>query len=477
MAAAEARAAWQRTANRCFVQEDAKRAPKLACCPSSGATTKQVDSGHASATDGQDYRVPGFVPHNNPPSYVNLPPETKWWLQLQPNYGNQRGLLNDQVNTFEAEMDICGAGFASLNVKTSRVPLNNVGTLVTRNLNSEPNCGTDGRVCASFIKKEYSVNKQELKAEYAKTVQEPMKMKDGKESYEFIDMDHLDEASLNTSEEWCLDSGSPLIRSEKKDPWWKTADSDELASFVAQRSFDIVENCDLPQPQANHTKRDLNDRIGFPDLGRSINSVDRNPQIVDRSNRSSYRSGGSTPQSASGSNCSVEGNSKSGLDSPLSYKTTRFGKAETHISDKDACKAQLLEALRHSQTRAREAEMAAKQAYAEKEHVVKLFFRQASEFFAYKQWFQLLQLENLYYQIKNNKNHPMSDIFPSVLPWMPIKNRKMRKKAVKGKRSKQGRPRCNVPNYTLMFALGLSLVGAGLFLGWTIGWMFPALLA
>lgn len=120
--------------------------------------------------------------------------------------------------------------------------------------------------------------------------------------------------------------------------------------------------------------------------------------------------------------------------------------------------------------------MAAKQAYAEKEHVVKLFFRQASEFFAYKQWFQLLQLENLYYQIKNNKNHPMSDIFPSVLPWMPIKNRKMRKKAVKGKRTKQGRRRCNVPNYTLMFALGLSLVGAGLFLGWTIGWMFPALL-
>ncbi|KAL6994303.1 hypothetical protein U1Q18_012410, partial [Sarracenia purpurea var. burkii] len=29
----EARAAWQKIANRCFVQEDAKRAPKLACAP------------------------------------------------------------------------------------------------------------------------------------------------------------------------------------------------------------------------------------------------------------------------------------------------------------------------------------------------------------------------------------------------------------------------------------------------------------
>lgn len=116
--------------------------------------------------------------------------------------------------------------------------------------------------------------------------------------------------------------------------------------------------------------------------------------------------------------------------------------------------------------------MAVKQAYAEKEHVVKLFFRQASQLFAYKQWLQLLQLENLYYQIKSNKNHPVSALFPGVLPWMPLKNRKTRKK---GKRSKQGHRKCNLSKYALMFALGMSLVGAGLLLGWTIGWMLPAL--
>jgi len=43
MAAAEAGAVWQRTANRCFVQEDAKRAPKLACCQSSSSSSKKLD--------------------------------------------------------------------------------------------------------------------------------------------------------------------------------------------------------------------------------------------------------------------------------------------------------------------------------------------------------------------------------------------------------------------------------------------------
>ncbi|KAK1374026.1 putative aminoacrylate hydrolase RutD [Heracleum sosnowskyi] len=497
MAAAEARAAWQRAANRCFVQEDAKRAPKLACCPSSGASTKQVDSGPASATDGQDYRVPGFVPLNNNPSYTNVPPDTKWWLQLQPNYGSQRGFSNEQLNTLETEMDIYGAGFASLNVKSSRVHLKNAGALITKSSNSEASCATESRVCASFLKKEHIVNKQELKAVYTKSVHEPIKVKDGEESYEFIEMDHVDSASFKTSDMSCLDSESPLIVSGKRDPWWKTTDSNELASLVAQRSLDLVENCDLPQPQTTHRKRDLPQPqtthikrdlplpqstylkrdpyacVGFSDHDRSKKSSgDLKHQSADRSIPPSDTSGSGPPGGGHGSNWSVEGSSESGIDKSISYNKTKVGQAETQISAKDPCKAQLLEALRHSQTRAREAEMAVKQAYAEKEDVVKLFFRQASQLFAYRQWLQLLQLENLYYQIKSNKNHPVSALFPGVLPWMPLRNRKVRRK---GKRPKQERPRCNISKYALMFALGLSLVGAGLFLGWTIGWMLPAL--
>lgn len=144
------------------------------------------------------------------------------------------------------------------------------------------------------------------------------------------------------------------------------------------------------------------------------------------------------------------------------------------ISDHDPSKAQLLEALCHSQTRAREAEQAAKEAHIEKEHIVSLFLRQASQLFAYKQWFYLLQLESLYYQIKNKEN-PISTIFPVTLPWTPYKARKQRKNWQKGRRGKQARPRYEISKYAVAFALGLSLVGAGLLLGWTIGWMLPTL--
>ncbi|WOG86838.1 hypothetical protein DCAR_0206057 [Daucus carota subsp. sativus] len=496
MAAAEARAAWQR-ANRCFVQEDAKRAPKLACCPSSGASTKQIDSGPASATDGHEYRVPGFVPLNNNPSYTSVPPDTKWWLQLQPNYGSQRGSSNEQLDNLEAEMNICGAGFASLNIKSCQVHSKNVGALVTKNSNLEPSCATESRVCASFIKKEPLVNKQDLKAVYTKSVQEPVRVKDGEESYEFIEMDHVDSASFKTSDVSCFDSESPFSVSGKSDFWWKTADSVELASLVAQRSIDLVENCDLPQPQTihmkrgfpqfqtTHMKRDLSQPqkknlkseayacVESSDHARSIKlSGDLKPQSADLNIPTGHKSGSSTSGCAF-SNGSVEGSSKYGIDKPIRYNATKIGQTESQISAKDPCKAQILEALRHSQTRAREAEMAAKQAYAEKEHVVKLIFRQASQLFVYKQWLQLLQLENFYYQIKSNKNHPLSSLLPEVLPWTPLKIKKICKK---GNRSKQGRPGCNISQYTLMFALGMSLVGAGLFLGWTIGWMLlPAL--
>lgn len=141
----------------------------------------------------------------------------------------------------------------------------------------------------------------------------------------------------------------------------------------------------------------------------------------------------------------------------------------------DPSKAELLEALRHSQTRAREAEKVAELAFAQKEHVVKLVFKQASQIFAYKQWLQLLQLENMYFQIKDNVHLSKSTIVPIVLPWTPLKSKKMRKswqKPVANKRPKKARSRYDVRKYALVFALGLGLVGAaGLLLGWTVGWM------
>lgn len=124
-----------------------------------------------------------------------------------------------------------------------------------------------------------------------------------------------------------------------------------------------------------------------------------------------------------------------------------------------------MEALRHAQTRAREAEIAAEKAYNEMQHIVGLFFRQASHLFAYKQWLQMLQLESLCLQLRI-KEHQISTLFPA-LPWMPRKGNTAKSK---GKRQKK----CRLCRY-VAFAVGLGLAGAGLILGWTLGWLLPQL--
>lgn len=143
----------------------------------------------------------------------------------------------------------------------------------------------------------------------------------------------------------------------------------------------------------------------------------------------------------------------------------------------DLSKDELLEALCHSQTRAREAEKAAQEASNEKDHIVKLFFRQASHLFAYRQWFQILQLENFCLQLKNH-DHLTSVQFPGFLPWAPFKRRQARKgrhQAAKRKGPKGSPPGHKISKCGVAFAVGLSLAGAGLFLGWTMGWFFPSL--
>jgi hypothetical protein len=146
-------------------------------------------------------------------------------------------------------------------------------------------------------------------------------------------------------------------------------------------------------------------------------------------------------------------------------------KQSQQSSQGNTSKTQLMEALCHSQTRAREAEEAAKQAYAEKEHIIALIFKQASQLFAYKQLIKLLQLETLCNQIKNN-DQSTSTLFP----WMSYEHRKSRKRKQtysNGRRDREGKSNCDITTYAVAIALGLSLVGAGLLLGWTVGWMSP----
>lgn len=145
----------------------------------------------------------------------------------------------------------------------------------------------------------------------------------------------------------------------------------------------------------------------------------------------------------------------------------------THVPESIPSKAELLEALRHSQTRAREAEKAAQQAYTEKEHIIKLFFRQASHIFAYKQWMQLLQLENLLLQLKMKDHHQKISMLLPGLPRVPLNAKKLRRGVHKVMRRKGNHQKCGFCKQAVVFIVGLSLAGAGLLLGWTMGWLLP----
>ncbi|CAN7097201.1 hypothetical protein BRARA_I05600 [Brassica rapa] len=215
-------------------------------------------------------------------------------------------------------------------------------------------------------------------------------------------------------------------------PWWRSAtDQDELALLVSTRSVDHhIQNCDLPPPQKLHKSIQCttNGEKGFQ------TAVIKSP----------WKQGAWSDRFESSSN-STDSKNTSPKSSPQ--------------SDDLISKAQLLEALRHSQTRAREAEEAAKEACAEKDRLITVLMRQASQILAYKQWIKLLEMEALYLHMEEVGEQEQ-------IEGMNLKKRKQRGKKKNKKMGEFGR-------YVMAFALGFSLIGAGLLLGWTVGWLFP----
>ncbi|XP_010544849.1 PREDICTED: uncharacterized protein LOC104817374 [Tarenaya hassleriana] len=438
MAAAEARAVWQRAVNRCFVQEDAKRAPKLACCqPSSSASAKQVDSGSGSAgvPDPRDQSSACFMPLNRNHRFPDLSSDTRWWAQMKPGYGNQ----NELMSPSEADIDIPGEGSASLPAKDDSYFL--------------PEIDQDSVSCK---KRNLETGETEGKTFTCEDFQEYIESMETRESYGFVNIGYESSEKFN---ELSFDLDSPWnLSSEKAEPWWRTTDTDELASFVAQKSLDYVENCDLPPPQKMHKGRHSYSSPRYFGID-GLSSVDRS------------QAGYITNPTVQGHGQQRAGFEQSSSEISFSHKTSslkdRAEKPWQDSSESGLSKAELLQALRHSQTRAREAEKAAKEACEDKDHLVKILFKQAYQLFAYKQWFQLLQLEALYLQIKKKKKKG-NNTDPSMenLPWMHNEAGKQRRQWEKDNRDRGSKQNSDVTKYAVAFALGLLL-------GWTVGWMLP----
>ncbi|KAK9749539.1 hypothetical protein RND81_02G133000 [Saponaria officinalis] len=398
MAAAEARAAWQR-ANRCFVQEDAKRAPKLATRQSSTLSPKHVDAGPVGATDRLDYPAVGFSPFNGAP-YSNLPPDAKWWLQKDLNIEHLNG----------------------------------------RDVGAEPEMMENRSQVEPSTISEDSVNNEVVK-----------------KHSEFIYEEPNVGGSVSKQPSNISSSADSSWMGGDKVPWWRVTDEEELASFVAHKSLLRVENCDLPPPQKTRVRRDP---------CKQATSIDHD-EIVMRSLGCEAISNPSSDSSQRRHWSSVGELSQNECFRSIDDNTLE----KEGISVNDPGHANLLEALCRSQTRARQAEKAAKQAYTEKDDILKLFFRQASQLFAYKQWFKLLQLENLLLQ-SGKHILSLSSPFPCTSK-KPHNVRKTWQKSSKAKKRKRRSYKNDIGKHAVAFAVGFTLVGAGLILGWTVGWLLP----
>ncbi|XP_026440796.1 uncharacterized protein LOC113339781 isoform X1 [Papaver somniferum] len=379
MAAVEARAAWQHAANHYFVQEDAKRAPKLACCSSSSASASksQVSAGTSDGQNLFDPRVAGFMPHGLKLSNSNLSTDTKWWLHLQPNSAYEKDFNFEQLNPLETELEL-------------------------------------------------------------------LRAKEVSETLKYFEDPEKDRTRSFT----CISKGSsldPKIQCGKTEPWWRRADKDELAFLVAQKSLEHIENCDLP-PAQNRNARKCSfsaDKFCMDEL-----FTPRPYQVAH-----------------AGLSCGVSGEN---TNKPFSTIDNYVINHETEQS-----KEQLMEALRHSQTRAREAEKARKKASSEKDPIIELIFKQASDLFAYNQWIQLLQLESTISNKSQVDQSTSRTPSPVVLPFNCQKGRNRKHKATE-EEDKQMIYDIITKN-AVAFAVGLGLVSAGLLLGWTIGWLLPRL--
>lgn len=281
MAAAEARAAWQRAANRCVVQEDAKRAPKLACCP---PPLQPHDASDGNPPSPQDLHGPTFMPINWNLMNSSLPVETQWWLQLQPNFGCQTALAREHLNYV--------GGDAAEKKMEGLAPVSKLEDAQAKKAADpfEP----PWIVSTAFMKQTPETGLEELRSLACCT---PVSLKckgnannciyEGKEFTEFKAFDPL--FPKKPQKEHC-EMRAPWEETKKSQPWWQVADVDGLASLVAERAMENIVNNDLPRP--TQTVRVHGAEVKGPkskdDYGLPADSVGKEPDLVHDTMECSY---------------------------------------------------------------------------------------------------------------------------------------------------------------------------------------------
>ncbi|VAI17637.1 unnamed protein product [Triticum turgidum subsp. durum] len=377
MAAAEARAAWQRAANRCLFQEDAKRAPKLACCP---PTMQQHEANSGNPTSPRDCHIPNFMHLNWNPMNSNQPIDA-WFLQLQPNFGCHKVLSGEHLNYMGGE--------ANAKKVDSSSPVSTLDDINTKK--SECPSEPPWMISTAFMK-------QTSEAPCEGCPQTSLKCRGNSNNFlhedkEVMDFKTFDPLFPKKPKKACYEMDPPWEQDRKSQPWWQVADEEGLASLVAERAMQHIENNDLPKPTQIvriHGAK-LNGHENKDGCGNSSSSSGKESQ----------------PQLHDTMMCSYSLSSTNEMNSSDGGGWQQTRKNDAH----------------------------------------------------------------------GLKEHQIAAMFPE-LPWTVMKDEKAEPEGErKGRAKKKGRRQNKEGGFckAIMFAVGVGIVGAGLLLGWTFGWLLPRL--
>lgn len=291
---------------------------------------------------------------------------------------------------------------------------------------------------------------------------------------------------VEMSKKLSSDLDSDWIELNKIQPWWQSADKDDIRSKVSQRSVHRISNSDPFGSEAKFMEKISDDYITRFDQVKLLDidqemSISHGDLATNPDMNISYTDNSSqeNPTLLSKPVDDKQGNHQDPRETSSGSNNVNAAKVISPSSDYEPAsggnlsRAQLLEALCHSQTRAREAEKLAQEACDDKDHMLNLFFQQASWLFAYHQWLHLLQLETICLHLRN-KDQAKSLSIPSVSYWPGNKGTIIRKNHSNAPRKNNERLKCSVRKCAIVFAVGVSLASAGFLVGWTIGWFFPA---
>ncbi|KAG6473002.1 hypothetical protein ZIOFF_066909 [Zingiber officinale] len=346
-------------------------------------------------------------------------------VEMQPNFGYHKDFICEQLNSLEYEGDAEGAVLTNKNSSA-----NDSGHFVAKKEDSFLN--SSEVVSSVFMTRGADRTFKEINTKnYSEhSLKRKITTEDCLHKGQLLGST-VDPFALKRRVNFSLDLESPSARANKSESWWRIAGKDELSLLVAQKSLQHIENCDLPRSsQTVHVptrKLDARIYVSCDSNIISIHCISVDVDVVVWS-----------------------------MDAILIYQAQGRKPPSNQTFKHDLSRSNLLDALRHSQTRARKAEMEAQKSHDENEHIIKLLFRQASHLFAYRQWLQMWQWQNLLLQ------HQLKD--HSISTRMPLKG-----KHKEGSKNQK----CEICKFAVAFAVGLGLVSAGLLLGWTIGCWFP----